>query len=277
MTDLLTPKPKGPVRFSHLKAYGRSALHGYHARTAPEEDPTYAMERGTCVHALLFDTRRVCGYPGKTRQGKKFEDFVAANPDSEILTMAEYDKARRMADAVRQHKLAWPLLQGVREETLLFRWNGMECRSTPDNRGENFITELKSAPSADPEIFPWHSRRMKYHVQVRFEALAFERKFGRAPNDCYIVVVEHTAPHAVQVFRVDERAFEIADRQLMLWSERLKVAEGSGAYPPYTMLVSPLGVPGDDGDEDDDDAGLVFPAPRAGAFDQLQEEHGVQI
>jgi len=40
----------GPVRFSHLKAYGRSAAHGLIARTK-EFPPTSAMERGTGVHA----------------------------------------------------------------------------------------------------------------------------------------------------------------------------------------------------------------------------------
>jgi hypothetical protein len=230
------------------------------------------MERGTVVHALIFGNKKVCGYPGPVRRGKEYDKFVAEHPDQEILTMAEFDKARRMADAVMAHTLAWPLLQGVREETLLFKWNGMQCRSTPDVRGAEFITELKSAPSADPERFPWHSRRMHYHVQMRFESLAVKAKFRAAHQDCYVVVVEHEAPHAVQVFRVEERALEIGERQLMLWSERLKVSEASGLFPPYTTLIAPLDLP-----EDEEDAELVFPAETADRVDQLQQEYGLQI
>lgn len=87
-----------PVRFSHLRAYGRSAMHGHHARLT-EAAQTVSMERGTAVHALVFGNRQVCGYPGPTRRGKDYDAFVAEHPDAEILTGAEFDKARRMADA----------------------------------------------------------------------------------------------------------------------------------------------------------------------------------
>ena len=40
-----------PVRFSHLRAYGRSALHGYHARLDELQKPTTAMQRGTATPA----------------------------------------------------------------------------------------------------------------------------------------------------------------------------------------------------------------------------------
>jgi len=267
------PILKQPVRFSHLKAYGKSALHGYHARSGPDDEQTYAMERGTAVHAILFETRKVAGYPGPVRRGKEYEAFVAAHADHEILTMADYDKARRMADAVRQHKLAWPLLQGVREETLLFRWNGMECRSTPDIRGDEFITELKSGATADPERFPYHAtRRMSYHAQMRLEAIAVEKKFRRAPLDHYIVCVEQSEPYPVQVFRLEERALDAGEKLLMLWSERLKVSEASGFFPPYTTCIAPLDIP-----EDEEDAGLTFPDEPERGIDKLQLEHGMQI
>src|SRR6267143_1930630 len=101
----------GEVRFSHLRAYGRSAMHGLHARTAAEDDQTYAMERGTAVHSLVFGTHPVIGYPGPRRRGKEYDAFVALHPDYEILTRDEYAKAQRMADAVRSCKLAEPMLK----------------------------------------------------------------------------------------------------------------------------------------------------------------------
>jgi len=254
-----------PVRFSHLKAYGKSALHGHHARTAAEDDPTQSMERGTAVHAILFGNKKVCGYPGKVRNGKQFEAFCAEHADHEILTMADFDKARRMADAVQAHKLAWPLLQGVQEETLLFRWNGINCRSTPDVRGADFITELKSGATCDPARFVWHSLRMQYHAQMAMESIAFARKnSGARPADCFIVAVEQSPPHAVQVYRLEDRALQAGEKLLMLWSERLKVCEASGSFPAYTETVMPLDVP-------DEEEELVFsddgPPARGTAFD----------
>lgn len=234
-----------PVRFSHLRAYGRSAVHGLHARTATEDDPTYAMERGTAVHSIVFGTHPVIGYPGPTRRGKEFDAFVAHHTDYEILTRDEYAKAQRMAEAVRECKLAEPYLKGAVEETLLFRWMGLDCRSTPDVRGADFVTELKTAPSADPAQFGWHALRMHYHAQMRMEQIGAAFPFNAAsPNrDCFIVCVEANEPHPVTVFRVDEKALEVGEKLLCLWAERLKVAEASQAWPPYVSCVVPLTVP----------------------------------
>lgn len=235
-----------PVRFSHLRAYGRSAMHGYHARTTDGDEQTYSMERGTAVHALLFGNRQVCGYPGPTRRGKEYDAFVAAHPDTEILTLAEYSKARRMADAVLASKVAKPYLQGITEETLLFRWNGLECRATPDIRGEDFLTELKCSSTSDPERFPWQAIRMHYHAQMRMQCIACDTTFNRWPADCFIVCVEDSEPHPVTVFRITEQALDRGARLLMLWAERLKACESSNYYPGYAECVMPLDVAEDD-------------------------------
>lgn len=229
----------GPVRFSHLRAYGRSGVHGYQARFGVEPEGTYAMERGTAVHALLFNTRKVMGYPGATRRGKEYEAFVAANPDTEILTGAEYDKARRMADALRASEVAKPFLTGATETTLLFDWMGEKCRSTPDVRGADFVTELKTCPVSEPTRFNWHALKMHYHAQMRYEAIASGLK------QCYIVAVEATEPHPVTVFKLTERSLEQGEKLLVLWMERLRGCEKSGQWMPYVSSVVDLDVPED--------------------------------
>lgn len=227
-----------PVRFSHLRAYGRSPMHGEHARRKDSE-PTREMQRGTAVHALIFGNRKVCGYPGSARRGKDFEPFAAEREGQEILTMAEFDKARRMADAVLACKLAEPLLKGTSEETMLFRWMGLDCRATPDVRGEDYLTELKTSASADPTKFLWHARRMHYHAQLRFQGYACEAK-RIAIKDHWIVCVESDEPHPVTVFHVEPEALEEGEKLLTLWAERLKNCEASGAFPPYVEFPVPL-------------------------------------
>lgn len=231
----------GPVRFSHLRAYGRSPAHGLHARTT-DSDPTRAMERGTAVHALLFGNRKVCGYPGPQRRGKDYDAFVAENPDSEILTASEYQKAQRMADAVLQCKAAEPWMDGIVEKTLLFQHMGMNCRATPDVRGNDFLTELKTSSSADPERFKWHALRMHYHAQLRWQEYACGHQIAHH----MIVCVESTEPYPVTVFFVEKRALEAAEKLIVLWMERLKGSEASGQFPGYTQSAVPLDVPEDD-------------------------------
>ena len=229
----------GPVRFSNLRAYGRSGVHGYQSRFGAEAEASYAMQRGTAVHALLFNTRKVLGYPGATRRGKEYDAFVAANPDTEILTMTEYDKARGMADALRASEVAKPFLQGITEQTILFRWMGEDCRSTPDVRGADFVTELKTCPISEPMRFNWHALRIHYHAQMRFEAIAS----GLA--QCYIVAVEATSPYPVTVFKLTARALEQGEKLLMLWMERLRGCELSKQWMPYVSSVVDLDVPED--------------------------------
>ena len=240
----------GPVRFSHLRAYGRSPMHGYHARTQ-EAEQTYAMERGTAVHALLFGNRGVVGYPGSQRRGKDYDAFAAEHPDTEILTASEYEKAQRMADAVRASKVAEPWLSGIKENTLLFRYMGMDCRATPDVRGADFLTELKTSSSADPERFKWHALRMHYHAQLRWQEYAFNSVSEKFVLHHIVVCVESSEPYPVTVFFLQPRALEQGEKLLTLWMERLKGCEASGQYPGYAQSAVPLDVP-----EDDDE--LVF-------------------
>lgn len=230
----------GIVRFSHLRAYGRSAAHGHHARQKDQKQ-TYAMQRGTAVHAMLFGTRKVCGYPGSQRRGKEYDAFVAERPDTEILTMSEYDKALFMAESVMSNKLARQYLTGEREKTINFRWMGIDCRATPDVRGTNFLTELKSSSTAEPMRFTWHALRMAYHAQMRMQQIAC----GAPKLDCFVVCVESAEPYPVTVLQLDERTLEIGERMLVLWMERLKNCELSGYFPGYTEAVFPLIAPED--------------------------------
>lgn len=233
-----------PVRFSHLRAYGRTPAHGKHARLAAKDDPTIAMERGTAVDAIIFGHKKVIAYPGATRRGKEYDAFCAAHPDYEILTKSEYDKANRMADAVRSCKIAAPLLNGVRQDTLLFKWMGLECRTTPDVRGPDFLTELKTSQTSDPARFVWHARRMHYHAQLRFQEFGCEKHHFRI-RESWIVCVESEAPHPVTVFHLEPEAREEGEKLLMLWAERLKNSEASDHYPGYVDCAVPLLWPKD--------------------------------
>ena len=203
------------------------------------------MQRGTAVHALLFGTKAVIGYPGATRRGKEYDAFAEKNQDAEILSMTEFDKTRRMVDAVRACSVAEPYLKGIFEETLLFKWMGLDCRATPDVRGADFVTELKSSASSDPVNFVWQARRMAYHAQLRFQ------EYGCASNkhkvrDHWLVCVESDPPHPVTVFHLEPEAREEGEKLLTLWAERLKNCEASNAYPPYVDCVMPLVWPKDD-------------------------------
>jgi len=224
-------------------------MHGMYARTKPELPPTDAMQLGAGVDALLFGHRKVYGYEGKVRRGKEWDEFKAAHEDGIILTQTAFYKARNMADALQSCAVAEPFLKGVYQETILFHWNGIDCRATPDVRGDGFLTELKTSQTSDPNRFPWQSRSMGYHAQMRMQNLACKDM----AKDCYIVCIESAEPYPIQVYRLTDEALLEGEKCLIAWSERLKIAEASHSYPPYTTCVLPLDIPGNE------DAELVFP------------------
>ena len=237
-----------PVRFSHLRAYGRSAMHGRLSRDK-EAAQTREMQRGTAVDALIFGTRKVCGYPGPVRRGKEYDAFCLEHEDFEILTSAEYAKARAMADAVLDCKLAQPLLQGVQQQTIFFRWMGLDCRSTPDVRGPDYLTELKTASSSDPYRAPWHFRKLAYHAQLMMQSIAVGLDGAHhMPENHYIVCVESSEPYPVTCFHVEPRALLEGEKLLITWAERLKNCEASNVYPPYIDCIVPFDVPEEEPD-----------------------------
>ena len=247
-----------PVRFSHLKAYGRCAMIGYHARTKDMKQ-TASMQRGTAVDAMIFGTRKVIAYDGvRNLRHAAYKDFVDDNPDTEILTVAEYDKARRMVDALRSCEYAAPWMTGVTQQTLHFDYMGLRCRATPDWRGNGFVNDLKTTRDASDFRFPWQARSLGYPVQLLMQGIACELN-GYPMKRYLLTAIESTEPYPVTVFELMPRAIDKAAKTLCLWAEKLKVAEQSHQYPPYSQAIVPLDEPDDapdlvygDDDEDDD-------------------------
>ena len=64
-----------PIHISRLRLMAKSAAH--YADQAKRE-PTQAMERGSAVHAIVFETQRIVSWEeGRPRRGKDYDKFVA--------------------------------------------------------------------------------------------------------------------------------------------------------------------------------------------------------
>jgi hypothetical protein len=239
------------VRFRHLVACGLSAQHGKFVLDGGEDDETYAMERGTAVHALLFGTRKVVGYhEGKVRRGAEWDRFLAANNDAEILTAKEFAKASAMAEAVRTNQLAMQVLFGdgaVHEREACWKMLGRNCAGTPDVRAPGYIAELKTSVSAQPERFRWQVLRMHYHAALAWYMQGVALSGLGQPQAAFIVAVESSPPHPVTVHRLTPRTLDIGARLVRLWMERLIGCEASGEWPGYSQSILELDL----GDEED--------------------------
>ena len=233
------------VRFSDLKLIGlRSPAH-LAAKNECQPDEA-KVEKGRAVHALALGGRPVVLWPGKQRRGKDWEHFREQNDGAIILNATGYAHATGMAEALQAHPIARLALAGESEHTILWQYDGIHCRATPDvfhRRTPDVkarVVDLKTSHTSQPEEFERHLLRSAYHAQLAFysEALRSEGYFGaRDDVDHLIVAVEQTPPYVVTVFRLVERAIEAGTKLWRKWFEKLRIHRDANHWPGYTERI----------------------------------------
>jgi hypothetical protein len=238
-------EPLDPCRYSRLKLMGLSPAH-YQAATVEE---TYAMERGSAVHALVLETQEVIPYDKLTKAGKsaprtgeEFKKFEADHPGALILTAAEYPEACAQADTIRANRTAMRLLEGAREQEFAWSFGKRACAGRPDVVARNFITELKTTASSSPTRFPWQARKLGYYGQLAWYADGLATTGRCAAEQLYIVASESRAPYVVTVFALTPAAVEQGRRSYRLWFEQLLACEAVNEWPGYCQSIVPLDV-----------------------------------
>lgn len=246
-----------PIRYSHLRAIGRSPAHYRHACEGQREQ-TPAMRMGTIVHGLVLavDLGPVI-YEGE-RRGKAWADFAAAHEGRDIVTSSEVARAVPIADAVGMDPVAGPLIHAPdawRERTLAWTFDGLPCQGTPDSFDPTtgILLDLKTTSDASPRAFARHAWSYSYHAQLAWYAHALTLA-GHTVRECLLVAVETSAPYGVTVHRLSPRLLEEGHRQWRAWWEQLRVCIAADQWPGYAESVCELDVPAwivseDDGED----------------------------
>lgn len=245
-----------PIRYSHLRAIGRSPAHYRHACEGQREQ-TPAMRLGTIVHGLVLGGGQTVVYDGE-RRGKAWADFAAAHEGRDIVTATEVARAVPIADAVAADPVAGPLLRAPgarREETLSWSMEGLACQGTPDSFDPTtgILLDLKTCSDASPRAFSRHAWSYSYHAQLAWYAHALTLA-GHTVRECLLVAVETSAPYGVTVHRLSPRLLEEGHRQWRAWWEQLRVCIAADQWPGYAETVCELDVPAwivseDDGED----------------------------
>jgi hypothetical protein len=258
--DQIDPRDM-PVRFSHLKAFGRSAAHARHAMQFDME-PTLAMRLGKGVHSLILGGPVVLLCPTKQRKGKDYNEWRKEQPsDAIVLTAKEFKKSHAMAASVRANKLASQVIyapESIYEETIFWEQDGRQRRCTPDVRSYRHLVELKSGRDAEPERFRWDAIKMAYHGQLADYSAAMKWQNGQPPRDVYIVAVESSGAHECSVHRLTPGALERGAKLVAGWMAQLIECEQTGIWPGYSSTIVDFDVPLDvdadlKWDDEDDD------------------------
>lgn len=236
-----------PVRFSNLKAMGRSARHYRHAIECGRED-SVSMRLGRMVHWGVLgcmpddEDGRIAVYDGD-RRGKAWTEFEAAHAGDEIVTAREMVKAKPIIDAVNADDIATLYLVGEKERRIDWEIGGRRCRSRLDVvRPGVCLSDLKTTTNARPDEFKRLAWRMNYHAQMAMyvDAANFA---GLDIKTAYLVGVEVRAPHVVTVLELSGAALEHGRRTYRGWFENLIVCEASNQWPGYVQAPVLFDVP----------------------------------
>jgi exodeoxyribonuclease VIII len=244
------------LNWSLLKAWRRSPLHGHHAETTAETESSDALDFGRAFHCAtlepdLFAARYVV-WNGGRRAGRNWEDFAlsATAQGQEILTTADYDAVRAMADAVRNHPACRNYFDHAIEVEAVRRWTdngtGTNCKARLDAVPfDAVVLDLKSARDYDPRRFTAKAWDLGYQHQMAWYRRGQAAKVGRSPAfvQMVLIAVEKVRPYDVCVMPVRTDTLDDCDAEIdELLALRQRCRESGnypGAYPQPVEIGAP--------------------------------------
>lgn len=204
----------------------QSPLHYWHAYHSgqPKREPTPAMVMGSLVHTLVlepekFEAEYIVAPDISRRSNAGKEAWLAFEREAgsrQIISQEQLDEARKVVSAVRGHPFAGPALSGGKAEQSYF-WHDpltgdVLCKCRPDYVRKMVsgvvLLDLKTTDDASPEAFSRACANFGYHVSAAMSMDGYEHATGTRPLAYKFVVVEKSAPYAVAVYELEERAIQ---------------------------------------------------------------------
>lgn len=200
------------VNWSTLKFAEISMEQYRHAKDNPSPD-TRPRAVGRATHTSILEPDRfaldcaVYDKPKSKGEGSRtaWETFQEANAGRTILNAKEYDRCLRMRDAVRQHPVAGPYVEGGVSETVI-EWTDAEtrlrCKARIDKlpaRRDAFV-DLKSTRNPSPWAFARDAAKYGYHRQAAFYMHGIKAALGE-DREPIMIAVQNVAPFEVWVYR----------------------------------------------------------------------------
>lgn len=222
-----------------------------------------AYDMGHVVHGLVLGTGLVVvqidavDWRSKVAQQQRADAYAAGHVP--MLTK-DFERAQRMADAVREHPTAGPLFTGGSAEVSLF-WTdeatGVECRGRIDYLRDGAAVDLKTTTDADPSAFGRTAAKFSYDLQTQWYAEGYHAITGQHVESLH-VLVETSAPHGVSVVQLDDEALHIGALKAAQARETYRQCVETGQWPGYPTNVHLVGLPAWAVYEMDDDNEMVI-------------------
>ena len=242
---------------SALKKLLRSPAHYRAYQSAPDRDSSARMF-GRAVHTLLLERHlyreHFAVWNGGRRDGKKYEEFEAANPGRTILTEDEHHRAMEAALSLRSNT-QFPMglwLDGVaasgefdaiapaRTEFSIF-WideeTGLSCKARIDAHNLSptpMAADVKTTDDARPSAFSHQVFKLDYDLQAAHYRAAL-KAFYDQEFPFLFAVVESKAPHASTILGMDQDVLKNGEAKRRFALNLLKKCQDANSWPAYEL------------------------------------------
>lgn len=230
------------ISASQIKQFDRGAywfwkMSPFNPDKEPEKE-TDALVFGKLCHCLLlepaqFEKEYVVVDFGKTRANKKYDQAKEENPGKIIVTQDEVDRATKMIQNVKGHKLASLILDGATAE-MPFVWTdketGMLCKAKLDaiKRTRNGIVVIDYKTSSSIEDVLKYGQKLQYPIQMRFYNMAVKAKYGEEPCE-FVFIIQSNKPGEEDIvcvanveYETQEVAKTIVNSHMLQIKDKLK-------------------------------------------------------
>ena len=229
------------VRSTDLKTLDQgSPLHVRYRQDHPDDGDTASRIWLRAVHCAVLEPERFSAayavYGGtRSVRHRAYQAWLDSHPGCQALKQHEYDSALRIAEVIRQHPVAGPLLAdegGISESVLTWTERGQVCKAQIDRHHPDDATmaDLKTVGSADLRLLQIQADKLGWDLQMAHYCAGLSSFYGHS-FDAHLVCVEDKPPHGIRVLRATEdlRARAEARRDELL--DRLAECERAEEWP----------------------------------------------
>lgn len=158
------------------------------------------------------------------------------------LKTPEYQQIRAMAEALRQHELAGPLLamQGHAEASIFWQQYGIWRRARLDWLTHYAVVDYKTAESVAPSALERAMHRYGYYAQGDWY-LDAARAVGFDPTGFFLIAQEKTPPYLVTVADPDHNALKVGRMRNREAIDIYRECTETGRWPAYPLLYGDAG------------------------------------
>lgn len=243
---------------SMMDKINKSPAHFKYSQDNPE-DQTEAMLLGSLLHTLVLEPKLLKkeyavmpAIDRRTNAGKAaYAEFLELNVGKTVITEEQLEQASKWADAIKNHPRVKVLMRPKtgQNEISIF-WNdkqtGELCKARLDRVVDDYIIDIKTASSAQPDDFQRKAYELGYHRQAYWFCEAFEQEFGRQPAGFLFITVEKTPPYNVVVYAATEFFIEVGgidSRKLLNTYHECKKTNNWFGYDGANQVVQDLSLP----------------------------------